>query len=81
MKRIKMTVGEAIVKCRDRQYARLDGKEEKFVEGVFTVFGHGCVLGMGEALAMTSHGLKVYQGKNEQGMAHAAIAYAKQNNR
>lgn len=81
MKRIKMTVGEAIVKFLDRQYVRLDGKEEKFVEGVFTVFGHGCVLGMGEALAMTSHGLKVYQGKNEQGMAHAAIAYAKQNNR
>lgn len=81
MKRIKMTVGEAIVKFLDRQYVRLDGREEKFVEGVFTVFGHGCVLGMGEALAMTSHGLKVYQGKNEQGMAHAAIAYAKQNNR
>lgn len=81
MKRIKMTVGEAVVKFLDRQYVRLDGREEKFVEGVFTVFGHGCVLGMGEALAMTSHGLKVYQGKNEQGMAHAAIAYAKQNNR
>ena len=81
MKRIKLTVGEAVVKFLDRQYVRLDGREEKFVEGVFTVFGHGCVLGMGEALAMTSHGLKVYQGKNEQGMAHAAIAYAKQNNR
>lgn len=81
MKRIKMTVGEAVVKFLDRQYVRLDGREEKFVEGVFTVFGHGCVLGMGEALAMTSHGLKVYQGKNEQGMAHVAIAYAKQNNR
>ena len=65
----------------DNQYVSFDGNVEKFVEGVFTVFGHGCVLGMGEALAMGEHSLKVYQGKNEQGMAHVAMSYAKQNNR
>ena len=65
----------------DNQYISLDGKEEKFVEGFFTIFGHGCVLGVGEALSMAHHSLKVYQGKNEQGMAQAAIAYAKQHNR
>ncbi|MFA7663832.1 MAG: 3D-(3,5/4)-trihydroxycyclohexane-1,2-dione acylhydrolase (decyclizing) [Clostridia bacterium] len=80
-KRMRITVGEAIVKFLDNQYVTLDGVEEKFVEGVFTVFGHGCVLGIGEALAMAEHTLKIYQGKNEQGMAHVAIAYAKQNNR
>ena len=81
MKTIKMSVGEAVIKFLDNQYVSFDGNVEKFVEGVFTVFGHGCVLGMGEALAMGEHSLKVYQGKNEQGMAHVAMSYAKQNNR
>lgn len=80
-KKIKITVGEAIVRFLDNQFVSFDGRETKFVEGFYTIFGHGCVLGVGEALAMTKHSLKVYQGKNEQGMAQAAIAYAKQNNR
>lgn len=79
--KIRMSVGEAVVRFLDNQFVSIDGKETKFVEGIYTIFGHGCVLGVGEALAMASHTLKVYQGKNEQGMAHAAIAYAKQNNR
>lgn len=81
MKTIRMTVGQAIVKFLDQQYVMLDGREEKFVDGVFTIFGHGFVLGLGQALDEDPGALKVYQGKNEQGMAHAAIAYAKQNNR
>ncbi len=80
-KTVRLSVGEAIVRFLDNQYVSFDGKEEKFVEGVFTIFGHGCVLGIGEALAMSKHSLKVYQGKNEQGMAHVAMSYAKQNNR
>ncbi len=78
---VKMSLGEAIVRFLDNQYVSLDGREEKFAEGFFTIFGHGCVLGVGEALSMAKHSLKVYQGKNEQGMAHVAIAYAKQHNR
>lgn len=81
MKRINMSVGEAVIRFLDAQYVKFDGKEEKFVESVYTLFGHGCVLGMGEALSMAKHGLKVLQGKNEQGMAQAALSYAKQNNR
>ncbi len=77
----RMSVGEAIVRFLDNQYVSFDGQVTKFVEGVFTIFGHGCVLGVGEALSMGKHSLKVYQGKNEQGMAQVAIAYAKQNNR
>ena len=77
----KMTVGEALVTFLDNQYVSFDGAETKLVEGIFTIFGHGCVVGTGEALSLKKHSLKVYQGKNEQGMAHAAIAYAKQNNR
>lgn len=77
----RMTVGEALVTFLDNQYVSLDGKENKLVEGIFTIFGHGCVVGVGEALSMQKSGIKVYQGKNEQGMAQAATAYAKQNNR
>lgn len=78
---LRISVGEAVVKFLDNQYVSLDGQETKFVEGVNTIFGHGCVLGIGEALAMSEHTLKVYQGKNEQGMAHTAMSYAKQSNR
>ncbi|MDR2267244.1 MAG: 3D-(3,5/4)-trihydroxycyclohexane-1,2-dione acylhydrolase (decyclizing) [Christensenellaceae bacterium] len=81
MNKIKITVGEAIVRFLDSQWVSLDGIETKFVDSIYTLFGHGCVLGVGEALAMCSHSLKVYQGKNEQGMAHVATSYAKQNNR
>ncbi|MDR0751329.1 MAG: 3D-(3,5/4)-trihydroxycyclohexane-1,2-dione acylhydrolase (decyclizing) [Christensenellaceae bacterium] len=81
MNKTKISVGEAIVRFLDNQYVIFDEKTIKFVEGVFTLFGHGCVLGVGEALAECNHSLKIYQGKNEQGMAHAAISYAKQNNR
>ena len=81
MKTERMSVGEAVVRFLDSQYVSFDGVENKLVEGAFTIFGHGCVLGIGEALSMGNHSLKVYQGKNEQGMAQVAIAYAKQNNR
>ena len=45
-----MTVGQAIVKFLDNQYVELDGVETKFVDGVFTIFGHGIVVGLGQAL-------------------------------
>lgn len=77
----KMTMAQALVKFLDNQYVSFDGAETKFVDGIFTVFGHGIVLGLGEALDSDKGGLKVYQGKNEQGMAHVATAFAKMNNR
>lgn len=76
-----MTMAQALVKFLDNQYVSFDGVETKFVEGVFTVFGHGIVVGLGQALDEDRGSLKVFQGKNEQGMAHCATAYAKQNNR
>ena len=81
MSTIRMTVGQAIVKFLDQQYVRMDGVETKFVEGIFTVFGHGIVCGLGQALDENPGSLKVFQGKNEQGMAHVAAAFAKQNDR
>ncbi|HHX12777.1 MAG TPA: 3D-(3,5/4)-trihydroxycyclohexane-1,2-dione acylhydrolase (decyclizing) [Clostridiales bacterium] len=81
MGKLTMTVGQAIVKFLDNQYVSLDGKEEKFVDGIFTIFGHGIVCGLGQALDENPHGLKVYQGRNEQGMAHVAAGFARQSNR
>ena len=78
---MKMTVGQAIVKFLDNQYVELDGVENKFIDGVFTIFGHGIVVGLGQALDQDPGGLRVYQGRNEQGMAHVATGYARQNNR
>lgn len=78
---MRMTTAQALVKFLDNQYVSMDGVETKFVEGFFTIFGHGIAVGLGEALDSNPGQLKVFQGRNEQGMCHAAIAFAKQNNR
>jgi len=80
-KTTRMTVAQAIVKFLDNQYVSQDGQETKFVEGFFTIFGHGIAVGLGEALDIDPGQLKVMQGRNEQGMCHVATAFAKQNNR
>ncbi|EHS55956.1 3D-(3,5/4)-trihydroxycyclohexane-1,2-dione acylhydrolase (decyclizing) [Paenibacillus sp. Aloe-11] len=77
--KIRMTTAQALIKFLNQQYIHIDGRETPFVEGIFTIFGHGNVLGIGQALEQDAGHLKVFQGKNEQGMAHAAIAYAKEN--
>lgn len=81
MQTIRLTMSQALLKFLDSQYIELDGKERKFVKGVMGIFGHGNVTGIGEALEHDRGELKFIQGKNEQGMAHAAMAYAKQKNR
>lgn len=80
-KTIRMTVAQAIVKFLDNQYVSTDGEETKFVEGFFTIFGHGIAVGLGEALDTDPGQLRVLQGRNEQGMCHVATAFAKQSNR
>lgn len=81
MKRKRLTMSQALVKFLDNQYIEFDGVESKFVSGIFGIFGHGCVVGVGQALEQGGHNLKFYQGKNEQNMALAAVAYAKQKDR
>ncbi|WP_332630383.1 3D-(3,5/4)-trihydroxycyclohexane-1,2-dione acylhydrolase (decyclizing) [Halalkalibacter flavus] len=78
MKTIRLTTAQALIKFLNQQYIHVDGEEIPFVEGIFNIFGHGNVLGIGTALESDPGHLKVIQGKNEQGMAHAAIAYSKQ---
>ena len=79
MSTTRLTMAQALVKFLDNQYVEVDGVESKFIAGVFTIFGHGNVLGLGQALEQDSGDLVVHQGRNEQGMAHAAIGFAKQN--
>lgn len=81
METIRLTMAQALVKFLDQQYVELDGVEYNFIRGVMGIFGHGNVTGLGEALERQPGNLTFIQGKNEQGMAHAAIAYAKQMNR
>ncbi len=80
-KTLRLTTAQAIVKFLDNQFVCMDGEETKFVEAFFTLFGHGIAVGLGEALDNDPGGIKVMQGRNEQGMCHTAIAYAKQNDR
>lgn len=80
-KTIRLTAARALIRFMNNQYINIDGKEEKFVEGIFNIFGHGNVLGIGQALQEEQHTFKLIQGKNEQGMALAAIGYAKQKER
>jgi len=75
---MKLTTAQALIKFLNQQYMERDGKEQKLFKGIFTIFGHGNVLGMGQALEEDSGDLEVYQGRNEQGMAHVATAFAKQ---
>ncbi|WP_145250497.1 3D-(3,5/4)-trihydroxycyclohexane-1,2-dione acylhydrolase (decyclizing) [Pseudomonas oryzihabitans] len=74
----RLTMAQALVKFLDNQYLSVDGVETKFVAGIFTIFGHGNVLGLGQALEQEAGDLVVHQGRNEQGMAHAATGFAKQ---
>jgi 3D-(3,5/4)-trihydroxycyclohexane-1,2-dione acylhydrolase (decyclizing) len=81
MSTIRLTMAQALLRFLDSQYISVDGTQKKFVEGVFGIFGHGNVTGIGEALERSAGDLTYIQGKNEQGMVHSAIAFAKQRNR
>ena len=77
MNTIRLTMAQALVRFLENQYVAYDDIEQPFVRGVFMLPGHGNVVGLGQALAQERHRLEVYQGKNEQGQAHAAVAFAK----
>ena len=74
-KTVRLTTAQAIVRFLDNQYVKVDGVEMKFVEGFFTLFGHGIAVGLGEALDSDPGSLRVMQGRNEQGMCHAASTH------
>jgi 3D-(3,5/4)-trihydroxycyclohexane-1,2-dione acylhydrolase (decyclizing) len=75
MKR-RLTVAQALVAYLQKQYSARDGRECRFIEGIFGIFGHGNVAGIGQALEQDS-GLKYHLCRNEQAMVHTAAAFAK----
>ncbi len=74
MKTIRLTAAQALVKYLA---AQMNEDGERYIEGVWAIFGHGNVAGLGEALYHAGDALPTWRGQNEQTMAHAAIAYAK----
>ena len=72
---IRLTAAQAMVKYIAAQKTETG---EPFIAGCWAIFGHGNVAGLGEALHGAQDSLPTYRGHNEQTMAHAAIAYAKQ---
>lgn len=91
MKTIRLTAAQALVKFLGQQFLETEYLETKSLEtdahqhpifaGVFAIFGHGNVAGLGEALYHTQDTLPTYRAHNEQSMAHAAIAFAKASHR
>ncbi len=77
----RLTMAQALVRFLAAQYAERDGVEHRFVNGCFGIFGHGNVAGIGEALFERPDLLTYYQARNEQAMVHAAVGYARMNNR
>ncbi len=78
MTTIRLTAAQAMVKYLSAQMTETG---EPFLAGVWAIFGHGNVAGIGEALYAERAAIKTLRGQNEQTMAHAAIAFAKQSGR
>jgi 3D-(3,5/4)-trihydroxycyclohexane-1,2-dione acylhydrolase (decyclizing) len=74
MKTIRLTAAQAMMRWLA---AQMTPEGDRFIEGVWAIFGHGNVAGIGEALHGIGTRLPTWRGQNEQTMAHAAIAYAK----
>src|SRR5439155_7293375 len=77
MSTIRLTMAQALIRFLAAQGTVCDGREVPLFGGVWAIFGHGNVVGIGEALYRHRAALPTYRAHNEQAMAHAAIAYAK----
>jgi 3D-(3,5/4)-trihydroxycyclohexane-1,2-dione acylhydrolase (decyclizing) len=81
MTTIRLTAAQAMVRFLSAQHIEIDGRKQRLFEGVFAIFGHGNVAGLGEALYAARDALPTYRAHNEQAMAHTAIAFAKASRR
>lgn len=80
MKTQRLTTAQALITFLQSQFVERDGNEWPFFAGVWGIFGHGNVAGVGQALQQTP-GFRYYLARNEQAMVHTATAYAKMSNR
>src|SRR3982751_6796919 len=78
---VRLTMAQALVRFLARQRTARDGREQPFIGGMFGIFGHGNVAGIGQALQEHRSEIRYYLPRNEQAMVHTAAAYAKMHNR
>jgi 3D-(3,5/4)-trihydroxycyclohexane-1,2-dione acylhydrolase (decyclizing) len=74
---IRLTTADALVRWLVAQRIAVDGAELPLFAGVFAIFGHGNVTSLGQALEAAQDELPTWRGQNEEGMALAAVAFAK----
>ena len=81
MSTVRVTAAQALVRFLAAQHVERDGVRQRFFGGCFGIFGHGNVAGLGEALLSHAELLRYLPARNEQGMVHAAVGYARMRNR
>lgn len=81
MKTVRLTMAQAVARFLAAQQTEIGGKTMPLFAGVWAIFGHGNVAGLGEALWQVRDRLPTWRSHNEQAMAHAAIAFAKASRR
>jgi len=80
MRTRRLTTAQALIAFLEQQYVERDGREQQFFAGVWGIFGHGNVAGIGQALHQHPD-FRYYLCRNEQAMVHTAAAFAKMSNR
>ena len=78
---MRLTTAQALIRFLSVQHSERDGRRQPFFAGMFGIFGHGNVAGIGQALDQMRDRLRYYQCRNEQAMVHTAAAFAKMTNR
>ena len=79
---MRLTMAQALIRFLSAQFSERDGRQQRFFAGMFGIFGHGNVAGVGQALDQYGAGaMRYYQCRNEQAMVHTAAAFAKMSNR
>ena len=76
-KKERLTLSQAIIKFLQVQYSEYDGLEQRFIQGIWGIFGHGNVSGMSQALVEYGQDLPYHQPTNEQSMVHASTGFAR----
>lgn len=76
-KKQRLTLAQAVVKYLQAQYSEYDGEQQRFIQGIWGIFGHGNVSGMSQALVEYGQDLPYHQPRNEQSMVHASTGFAR----
>jgi 3D-(3,5/4)-trihydroxycyclohexane-1,2-dione acylhydrolase (decyclizing) len=78
---LRLTSSQALIRFLAAQHSERDARRQPFFAGMFGIFGHGNVAGIGQALDQMRDRMRYYQCRNEQAMVHTAAAFAKRSHR